>query len=77
MYFFTTANVAEVKLETDIVGKRLFAAKAKTIYYTLSLGTIANVTFCNQRLPWLLLAEALFPVHVNLDACYLQHRLLF
>ena len=76
MYFFTTANVADVKLETDIVGKRLFAVKAKTIYYTLSLDTIANVTFCNQQFPWLL-AEALFTVHENLDACYLPRRLLF
>ena len=40
MCFLTTANVADVKLETDIVGKRLFAVKAEAIYYTLPLGTI-------------------------------------
>ena len=76
MYFFTTANVADVKLETDIVGKHLFTAKVKKIYHTLSLGTIVNVMFCNKRFPWLL-AEALFTVHVNLDACYLPRRQLF
>jgi len=29
MYFFTTANVADVKLETDIVEKRLFVVRKK------------------------------------------------
>lgn len=40
MCFFTTANVADVKLETDTVEKRLFALKEKTTYYTRSLTTI-------------------------------------
>ena len=40
VYFFTTENVADVKLETDIVEKRLFAVKEKTTCYTLSLTTI-------------------------------------
>ena len=40
MYFFTTANVADIKLETDIVEKHLLAVKKKTNYYTLSLTTI-------------------------------------
>ena len=41
VYFFTTANVADIKLlETDIVEKRLFAVKEKTTYCTLSLTTI-------------------------------------
>jgi len=40
VYFLTTANVADVKLETDIVEKRLFSVKKKTTYYTLSLTTI-------------------------------------
>ena len=39
VYFFTTENVADVKLETDIVEKRLFAVKEKTTCYTLSLTT--------------------------------------
>ena len=34
VYFFTTANVADVKLETDIVEKRFFMVKEKTTYYT-------------------------------------------
>ena len=63
MYFFTTENVADVKLETDIVEKRLFAVKEKTTCYTLFLtidhAMIANVMFYNQQFPWLL-AEALF-----------------
>ena len=33
-------NVADVKLETDIVEKRLFAVKEKTTCYTPSLTTI-------------------------------------
>ena len=61
--FFTTENVADVKLETDIVEKRLFAVKEKTTCYTLSLTTIMlrsrTSCFCNQRFPWPL-AEALF-----------------
>ena len=40
MCFFTTANVADVKLETDTVEKRPFAVKEKTTYYTRSLTTI-------------------------------------
>ena len=44
MYFFTTANIADAKLETDIVKKRPFAVKKKTTYYTVSL--TANVMFC-------------------------------
>ena len=36
---FTTDNVADVKLETDIVEKRLFAVKEKTTCYTLCLTT--------------------------------------
>ena len=40
MYLFTKENVADVKLETDIVEKRLFGVKEKTTYYTLSLTTI-------------------------------------
>ena len=40
VYFFATANVADVKLETNIVEKRLFAVKEKTTYYTLSLTMI-------------------------------------
>ena len=39
MYFFTTENVADVKLETDIVEKRLFAVKEKTTCYTLPITT--------------------------------------
>ena len=39
VYFFTTENVADLKLETDIVEKRLFAVKEKTTCYTLSLTT--------------------------------------
>ena len=39
VYFFTTENLADVKFETDIVEKRLFAAKEKTTCYTLSLTT--------------------------------------
>ena len=73
MYFLTTANVADVKLETNTVERRLFSVKEKTTYYTLytlsyyNHATIVNVMFCNQRFPWLL-AEALFYIH--LDACY-------
>ena len=37
VYFFTTANVADVKLETKVVEKRLFVVKEKTNYYTFSL----------------------------------------
>ena len=37
---FTTDNVADVKLETDIVEKHLFAVKEKTTCYTLFLTTI-------------------------------------
>ena len=37
---FTTDNVADVKLETDIVEKHLFAVKEKTTSYTLFLTTI-------------------------------------
>ena len=53
MYFFTTANVADVKLETDIVEKHLFTVIEKTtvLLYTISYyhrATIANVMFCNQ-----------------------------
>ena len=51
-----TENVTDVKLETDIVEKRLFVVKEKTTYCTLSLTTIANIMFCNQWFPWLLLA---------------------
>ena len=40
MYFFTTENVADVKLETVMVEKCLFAVKEKTAYCTLSLATI-------------------------------------
>ena len=40
VYFFTTTNVADVKLETNIVEKHLFAVKEKTTYYTLSLSMI-------------------------------------
>ena len=40
MYLFTTENVVDAKLETDIVEKRLFAVKEKTSYDTLSLATI-------------------------------------
>ena len=81
VYFFTTANVADVKLETDIVGKRLFTVlkSESNLLYTFSWydhAIIANVTFCNQRFPWLL-AEALLTVHVNLDAGYLPCQLLF
>ena len=60
---FTTDNVADVKLETDIVEKRLFAVKEKTTCYTFCLttdhATITNVMFYNRRFPSLL-AEALF-----------------
>ena len=35
-----TENVTDVKLETDIVEKRLFVVKEKTTYCTLSLTTI-------------------------------------
>ena len=47
-YFFTTANMADVKLETDFVEKRLFAVKKKTTYYTLSL--TRNVMFCKSTI---------------------------
>ena len=40
VYVFTTANVADIKLETNIVEKRLFVVKEKATYYTLSLTTI-------------------------------------
>ena len=40
VYFFTTENVADVKLEMDIVEKRHFTLKEKTTYYTLSVTTI-------------------------------------
>ena len=40
VYVFTIENVADVKLETDIVEKRLFVVKEKTTYCTLSLTTI-------------------------------------
>ena len=40
VYFFKTENVADVKLETDIVEKCLFVVKEKTTCYTLSLTTI-------------------------------------
>ena len=48
MYFFTTENVANVKLETDIVEKSLFAVKKKTTYGTLSLTmiTLRSRTSC-------------------------------
>ena len=63
LHVFHNRNVADVKLETDIVEKRLFAVKEKTTCYTLSLttdhATIANLMFYNQRFPWML-AEALF-----------------
>ena len=54
MYLFTKENVADVKLETDIVEKRLFGVKEKTTYYTLSLTTIMlplrkSCNFCNER----------------------------
>ena len=53
VYFFTTANVADVKLETDIVEKHLFMVIEKTtlLLYTFSYyhcATIANVMVCNQ-----------------------------
>ena len=37
---FTTDNVADVKLETDIAEKHLFAVKEKTTCFTLFLTTI-------------------------------------
>ena len=40
VYVFTTANVADIKLETNIVEKCLFVVKEKATYYTLSLTTI-------------------------------------
>ena len=40
---FTTDNVPDVKLETDIVQKRLFAVKKKTPYYILSLTCLAMI----------------------------------
>ena len=43
MYFFTTANVADVKLETDIVEKHLFVMRKKTTYYTLSLTCLTMI----------------------------------
>ena len=50
MYFFTTANVANAKLETDVVEKYLFTVKEKTTvlpntfsYYHRAM--IANVMF--------------------------------
>ena len=46
------SNVADVKLETNIVEKHPFAVKEKTTYCTLSRyydhATIANVMFCYQ-----------------------------
>ena len=64
LHVFHNRNVADVKLETDIVEKRLFAVKEKTTCYIYTFSyydhaTITNVMFCNQRFPWLL-AEALF-----------------
>ena len=41
--FLSTSNVADVKLETDIVQKRLFAVKKKTPYYILSLTCLAMI----------------------------------
>ena len=62
VYFFTTENVADVKLETDIVEERLFAVKEKTTYYTLSLTIMLRSRmscFVFNEFPWLL-AKALF-----------------
>ena len=69
VYFLTTENVADVKLETDIVEKRLFTVKEKTTYCTQSLTTI--------MLWWQMSCFGWSAIlHVNLDACY-SPRLLF
>ena len=44
-YFFTTANMANEKLENDIVEKCPFTVKRKQ-HYTLSL--TVNVMFCKS-----------------------------
>ena len=71
MYFFTTANVADVKLETNIVEKHFFAVKEKTTYYTLSLTMI----MLRLRTSCFVINDSLAVggstiLHVNLDACY-------
>ena len=78
-YFFTTANMADVKLETDFVEKRLFAVKKKTTYYTLSLTT--NIMCCKLtimlciKIPWLL-AEVGFQITIRYFTCKLGRMLL-
>ena len=82
-YFFTTANMADVKLETDIVEKCLFVVRKKTTYYTLSLTT--NIMFCKSCYLlkflgcWLKQGFKLqyAILHVNLGTCYLPRWLLF
>ena len=57
VFLYNSKCGSAVKLETNIVEKHLFVVKEKTTYYTLPLNdhaTIVNVTFCNQRFPWLL-----------------------
>ena len=69
MYFFTTANVADVKLETDILENIFCREKENNLLYTFFYlsyydhATIANVMFCNQLSFWLL-AEALFYMYM-------------
>ena len=64
VYFFTTENLADVKLETDIVEKMSFRGERENNLLSVHFlfydhATIANVMFYNQRFPWLL-AELLF-----------------
>ena len=80
MYFFTTANVANAKLETDVVEKYLFTVKEKTtvLPYTFSYyhrAMIANVMFCDQWFPLAVGWRAI--LLVNLDACYLPRPLFW
>ena len=61
------ANMADVKLETDIVEKRLFAVKKKTTYYSIHFLLLRTSCFVNQRfmlcikIPWLF-AEVRFQI---------------
>ena len=70
--------MADVKLETDIVEKRLFAVKKKITYYTLS--TFPKYLVSQQFMLCKFLGCCLkrgFKYNTLLDACYLTRRLLF
>ena len=73
-YFFTTANMADVKLETGIVEKRLFTVKKKTTYYLLTCFLNQRFMLC-IKIPWLL-AEAGFQITIRYFTCKLRCMLL-